>query len=64
MLDETKLIAEIEAMMSENETVKVNAMKVVHASSDPSQARKMYNNARRENETLQSVLELINKLTN
>lgn len=55
------LIKQIEAMMSENETIKANAMSAtISRSSDT--ARRMWNNARAENNAYQKVLDLINDL--
>lgn len=62
MLDENKLIAQIEAMMSENETIKNNAMSATIAKSSDT-ARRMYNNARAENNAYQKVLDFINEIT-
>lgn len=54
----TELIKQIEAMMNENEAIKVNAMSVTIIKSSDT-ARRMYNNAKVENNAYQKVLDLI-----
>ncbi len=56
------LIKQIEALMSENETVKANAIKCISTGmGDRERSMLMWSTAKRENQAYQNVLELIAK---